>query len=787
MRILVIEDDRLTAETLATILTAHHYAIEVATTGKAGLALLNSFEYDLLILDIGLPDLDGIEVCRRIRSIPAQLPILLLTAYQGYHDRALGLDAGADDYLVKPFDEEELMARIRALLRRGNAASSPLLEWNDLQLDPSTCEVQYRSHPLILTPKEYALLELFLRNGRRVFSCGSIIEHLWAFEDAPSEEAVRTHIKGLRQKLKSAGAPPDFIETVYGIGYRLKPISSVPTDARSVKQELRSKLSTIWHHHKDQVTQQIAIIEKSVHQANARVQSQAIQQAHSLIGSLGSLGFPEGSQIARQIESILAKPSLNAKSLKQLKELISTLRRVIDLPASTTDQTCAESRTEESRTDLPKSTIPQSLILIVSRDPSFINPIEREMCVWNYQNAIISTPKSVIKLCENESPSLVLLDLECFDLLNTGLELLSSFQHHSPVIPAIVFTARNDFTERLEVVRRGGRLLLPRSITGSQTLEAIHQVIPKTPHPSARILIVDDDIALLEALVKRLSLSGLNVFTLNNPYCLCEALETIAPDVLILNLEFSDVNGIELCQVVRNDWRWLHLPIIILATQSCSDAIAPAFTAGADDFVSKPILESELVARLFNQLERVKLLRQLTETDWLTGAANRQKSTQSLEAFLRSSDCNNQPTALAVIDIDRLRDVNAQYGHTAGDSVLRQFAILLQQSFCDEDIVARWGGEEFVIGMYGTTRENGVQRLIRVLERINQQAMLTDAGEALQVTFSAGVAQYPADGKDLRTLYRVANLALRQAKQLQQEAHPYSSILPAESELLLKS
>ncbi|MBD1844740.1 response regulator [Cyanobacteria bacterium FACHB-63] len=782
MRILVIEDDNLTAEALTTVLTAHHYAIEVATTGKAGLDLLNSFEYDLLILDIGLPDLDGIEICRRIRSIPAQLPILLLTAHQSYHDRALGLDAGADDYLVKPFDQEELVARIRALLRRGNAASSPLLEWNDLQLDPSTCEVQYRSHPLILTPKEYALLELFLRNGRRVFSCGSIIEHLWAFEDAPGEEAVRTHIKGLRQKLKSAGAPTDFIETVYGIGYRLKPISSVSTDARLVKQELRSKLSTIWCRHKDQVNQQIAIIEQTVHQADARVQPQAIQQAHSLIGSLGSLGFPEGSQIARQIESILVKPSLNAKSLKQLNELISTLRRVIDLPASTTDQTCPE-----SRTDLPKSSTPQPLILIVSRDPSFIKPIESEMRVWNYQSVIASTSKSVTKLCENESPSLVLLDLECFDSLNTGLELLSSFQHHSSVIPAIVFTPRNDFSERLEVVRRGGRLLLPRSSTGAQTLEAIHQVVPKTPRTSARILIVGNEIALLEVLVKQLSLSGLIVFTLDNPHCLCEALETIEPDVLILNLEFPDVDGIELCQVVRSNWRWLHLPIVMLATQPQSDAIVPAFTAGADDFVIKPILESELVAHLFNQLERVRLLRQLTETDLLTGVANRQKSTQSLEAFLRSSDCNNQPTALAVIDIDRLRDVNTQYGHAAGDSVLRQFAILLQQSFCDEDIVARWGGEEFVVGMYGMTREDGVQRLIRVLERINQQAMLIDTGEALQVTFSAGVAQYPADGKDLKTLYRVANLALRQAKRLQEEAHPYSSILPAEAEPLLKS
>jgi diguanylate cyclase (GGDEF)-like protein len=221
----------------------------------------------------------------------------------------------------------------------------------------------------------------------------------------------------------------------------------------------------------------------------------------------------------------------------------------------------------------------------------------------------------------------------------------------------------------------------------------------------------------------------------------------------------------------------------MLTAHSASEIVSQAFAVGADDFVNKPIVGAELVARILNRLDRVKLLRQLMETDPLTGVANRQKSTQDLETFMRLADRTQCPLAIAVLDVDRLRDVNAQYGHATGDAVLRQFGHLLRQSFCREDVVGRWGGEEFVIGMYGMTREDGVQRLISVLAQMHQNAFVSDQGEPLQVTFSAGVAQYPEDGVDLKVLYRAADIALRQAKQLRQASSSdrITSILPAET------
>lgn len=222
MKILLVEDDDRISDALVEDLSDRNFVVEVAHDGQAAWDLVDTFTYDLILLDVMLPKVDGISLCRRLRSQGCVTPILMLTARDTVNDRVLGLDAGADDYLVKPFDLQELSARMRALLRRGSSALPPVLEWGQLRLDPSTCEVFYNNSPMMLSPTEYRLLEFFLRHGRRVFSRAQILEQLWSFDQIPEESTVKAHIRSLRQKLESAGAPPDFIETVYGLGYRLK-------------------------------------------------------------------------------------------------------------------------------------------------------------------------------------------------------------------------------------------------------------------------------------------------------------------------------------------------------------------------------------------------------------------------------------------------------------------------------------------------------------------------------------------------------------------------------------
>lgn len=224
MRILVVEDDVQLAEMLTEALTERQYVVDVAKDGEAAWNWVEALEYDLIVLDVTLPKLDGLSFCQRLRSRNSSLPVLMLTARDTLADKITGLDAGADDYVVKPFELQELMARIRALLRRGSGTATPILSWGSLQLNPSTYEVTYQKKPLHLTPKEYSLLELLVSSGRRVLSRSGIIERIWSLEDSPTEETVKSHIKNLRTKLRAVGAPEDGIETVHGLGYRLKPI-----------------------------------------------------------------------------------------------------------------------------------------------------------------------------------------------------------------------------------------------------------------------------------------------------------------------------------------------------------------------------------------------------------------------------------------------------------------------------------------------------------------------------------------------------------------------------------
>lgn len=225
MKVLLVEDDELLAGVVAEFLTDHLHVVEVVTDGESAWNQISALEYDLILLDVMLPKLDGIRLCQRLRSHGYSVPVLMVTARDTSTDKVLGLDAGADDYMVKPLDFPELLARIRALLRRGSSVSSPILEWGDLHLDPATYEVSYHDNTLRLTPKEYKLLELLLRNGRRILSRNTIIERLWSFEKPPEEGTVKTHIKSLRKKLKVVGAPTNLIETVHGIGYRLKELT----------------------------------------------------------------------------------------------------------------------------------------------------------------------------------------------------------------------------------------------------------------------------------------------------------------------------------------------------------------------------------------------------------------------------------------------------------------------------------------------------------------------------------------------------------------------------------
>lgn len=221
MRLLIVEDEHKIAQALKRGLEQEHYAVDLAFDGEDGQASAEAEDYDLIVLDRMLPGKDGIAICRDLRKQGNHTPILMLTAKDQVRDRVQGLDAGADDYLVKPFSFEELLARIRALLRRPHEAAQTVLQVDGLSLDPANYSVMRDGKLIALSNKEFALLEYLMRNAGRVLSKDTIMSHVWDFDADILPNTVEVYIGYLRNKIDKPFDEPDLIHTRRGFGYTL--------------------------------------------------------------------------------------------------------------------------------------------------------------------------------------------------------------------------------------------------------------------------------------------------------------------------------------------------------------------------------------------------------------------------------------------------------------------------------------------------------------------------------------------------------------------------------------
>ncbi|MGF1480746.1 MAG: response regulator [Cyanophyceae cyanobacterium] len=605
MRILLVDDDKLLMNALAERLMKEHYVVDVVTTGEEAWNYLAVLTYDLAVLDVMLPDENGVNLCQRLRAQGYNLPILLLTARRTREEIVQGLNAGADDYVVKPFDFNELAARIRALLRRERQALPPILAWGELRLDTNTCEATYAQQPLSLTPKEYELLELFLRHPTRVYNPDTIIESLWSLENPPGEEAVRTHIKGVRHKLKQVGAPRDLIKTVYGIGYRLKPedqsASTAASEARASASQNAKTLAAVartWEQFKGAMTERLNILEQAAQslahdRLSRNLHEQAIAAAHKLAGSLGSFGFPEGSTLARELEEML-RTDVSSRQASQVGETVKALERVL----------------ERRPFEIPPH---HPLLLIVNDDAASAHQWAAQAAEAGLRSAIASSTQAQ-DLIRRERPAAVLLQLASAPVppapgssASEELALLAHLHHQLPRLPIVVVTEEEDAAKRLEIVRQGARILLTPPVTPVGAVQAVTSVL-KRSGAGAKVMIVDDDEQILAGLQAALAPWGFQLTTLANPQRFWEVLAETAPDLLVLDVEMPEVNGIELCQVLRSEPRWSRLPVLFLTVHQDAATQYQAFAIGADDYVTKPVMGVELANRILNRLERSRLL-----------------------------------------------------------------------------------------------------------------------------------------------------------------------------------
>lgn len=219
-KILLVEDEPDIADLITAWLKSDHHVVDCVNSGEDAISLLTIYQFDVIILDWMLPGVSGVEVCRKFRNRGGITPILMLTAKKHVDEKEAGLDAGADDYLTKPFELKELSARIRALLRRPSAFSGAVLKVGQLVMDTSTYKVMRTDEEVQLLPKEFALLEFFMRHPNQVFSAEALLDRVWTSDSEASPETIRTYIKRLRKKIDEEGKP-SMLNTVHGVGYKL--------------------------------------------------------------------------------------------------------------------------------------------------------------------------------------------------------------------------------------------------------------------------------------------------------------------------------------------------------------------------------------------------------------------------------------------------------------------------------------------------------------------------------------------------------------------------------------
>lgn len=621
MKLLLIEDDESLAQLLRATLIAQNYQVELALDGQQGWDLAQSSVYDLIVLDLILPKLDGINFCKRIRlqngnvarSPNQNTPILLLTALDNVMNKVIGLDAGADDYMVKPVNLDEFMARVRSLLRRSYITRSPLLEWGELCLNPNNCQVTYQGQLILLTAKEYAILELFLRNPDHIFSASLLIDRLWTSDESPSEWAVRTHVKGLRNKLKKAGVG-EIVETIYKLGYRLKrreqesPKEQSPTSLILTPSSLTTFISDVWEEMRETYCDRLMIIQQAVTalkngQISAELQQAAEYEAHTLIGSLGSFGLGEASRISRQIQQILTQAeSISASQIQQLVHLVSALQQ---------EMQSASAGTHPAQTSGSK-VIHGTSLLIVDDDAVLARHLATKAAAQGIFVEVATDLQQAESFLLDKLPDVILLDLNFPGAPGSGLNFLAKLYNQHPHLPVLVLTAKEDFAHRLEAARLGSKLFLQKPIAANQVLKAVTQVLQQSSPIPQKLLIMEDDQQMLHLLRHLLQPWGYHLTLLDSPQNFWTTLSQTDPDLLILDIELSDstdslsstINGIDLCQVIRNDFRWQKLPILFLSAHTDAEIVQQCFAAGGDDFLYKPVIAAELLTRVRNRLEQ---------------------------------------------------------------------------------------------------------------------------------------------------------------------------------------
>ncbi len=536
---------------------------------------------------------------------------------------------------------------------------------------------------------------------------------------------------------------------------RDRPSSSNPSYTGAPPSSLEH-IETLIARYAKRLPQRVAVLRARLEELgrqpdNDAAYAEAVMAAHRLAGSAGSYGFSAVSEAARKLEQLL-------RSGRQIASLRNEWQALLQAMTESADSA------EDTVKEPPVSSTRRARLLVVDDDPDFLQ-LARELGRRQLIDIVAaSRAEDALELAKQRDLDGVILDVwlgeeNSFALADQLRQVASGRS-----LPLAFTSADTSAAIRAAAAHAGAVLYLTKPLAESQLAEAASQLVAVKRAESSRILIVDDEHDFLQRAAAVLARSGFHPRTLSETERILPVLDEVYPDALLLDLRMPGLDGLDVCRILRTNPRWQDLPILIVTGAEDRELRMQALRAGCDDYIIKSEDEEEFAVRVESHVNRRRLLRARVERDALTGLWLRRAFVERLRSRLSEAQRHGGTIAICLLDLDGFKRVNDNHGHLAGDRVLSNLGYLLATRFREEDLRARWGGEEFALAFPGQTAQSIRHGVEEVLEEFRTLEFKGDKGETFHSSFSAGLAEYPTDGVTIEALIKAADRRLYAAK-----------------------
>lgn len=478
-----------------------------------------------------------------------------------------------------------------------------------------------------------------------------------------------------------------------------------------------------------------------------------LRLSHKLHGTAGTYGFTTVSKAMGCIEDSV---SLARRSHEEVDWLTVT--------AALREARASIEHSPPSSSGLLRRTLERSRsgsILVVDGDDASRGHAMQVAQEANLDVAAAASAPEALRLAARRQFDAVFIDASTIGFsMMPRLRAIEGYRH----VRVGAMADDTSLERRVRALHAGASSFLEKPVRRAQFEEVAQRLTHSSRASKPRVLIVDDDVEFAAYAANILGELGYVAHQLDDPLRVLDELQSSRPDLLLLDLHMPKMSGEDVCKVLRASARWQDLPILFTSISQERDAPLACFRAGGDDFIRKPVLREELVARVRVWVERSRHRRDLAHLDGLTGLMNRRAFSSAFEQVLADAKQRGTPVCLVMVDIDYFKKVNDQHGHLVGDEVLRSLGEFFQARLRQEDLRCRWGGEEFTLAIVDAGLDDARVVLERILEDVRAEKFKSDRGEQFRITVSAGIAAFPPDGDTLEVLLRTADMRLYSAK-----------------------